>query len=211
MKRIIHETDIGTVFEVAITDDNDDVIDISSASVKLIRFEKPDGTKIVRDATFNNDGSDGIITYTTVEGDIDLIGDWQVQGYAEITSGKFSSMKKRFRVENTLRTQQAEPEYPNIIVSGAGTTAVNGVYEYHSMQFEKPFYVMGGYFEEGSASILWMGIFDIESWLISLYEGSAYQAYYSSDDNVATPDLVTTWTPAPLKGELPVPAVTADT
>jgi hypothetical protein len=102
MTIFIHKADIGTKFELSIVDSDDTTIDVSSATVKYIYFKKPDGTKIRRTASFNTDGSDGIITYTTILADIDQIGEWQVQGYVEITAGKFFTEKKTFNVLETL-------------------------------------------------------------------------------------------------------------
>jgi hypothetical protein len=60
-----------------------DVLDISDATVKTIIIEKPDHTIISASATFLTDGSDGIIYYRTVAGDLSLAGDYGVQGYIE--------------------------------------------------------------------------------------------------------------------------------
>jgi hypothetical protein len=104
MTTYIHNADIGTIFRLTITDTDEAVIDVSSASVKYLYFQKPDGTKIKRTATFYTDGSDGIIQYTSISGDIDQTGLWQVQGYVETSDGKFFTEKTGFSVLATLYT-----------------------------------------------------------------------------------------------------------
>ena len=84
----------------------------------------------------------------------------------------------------------------NIIVSGAGSSEVNGTYVESGTTNYKPFYVYGDYV------IMWNGL-EI-AWVILHSDG--YPTYYYSSDDVATPDLCTTWVVN--KGEPPVPTVT---
>ena len=95
----------------------------------------------------------------------------------------------------------------NIIVSGAGTTAVNGTYEYGGMYQDKPYYLYSGHFifretweeDELCEWIIAHGDFDNSSPLYS----SGVVSYIGVD----TPDLVTTW--QRVSGvSLPVPTVT---
>ena len=89
--------------------------------------------------------------------------------------------------------------YPDIIVSGAGTSDVNGVYSYAGELYGKPYY------ESGVNEILWVDFFGFKLWSIAVDTTNIYE----STDDVATPDLVTTWT-AVNDGIAPVPTVTAD-
>jgi hypothetical protein len=102
MTTYIHNADIGTIFRLTITDTAGVVIDVSSASVKYLYFQAPDGTKERKTASFYTDGSDGIIQYTGVSGDIDQTGVWQVQGYVETSDGKFFTEKTTFSVLSNL-------------------------------------------------------------------------------------------------------------
>ena len=104
MTTYVHNADIGTIFRLTITDTAGVVIDVSTASTKFIYFQKPDGTKVKETAAFYTDGTDGIIQYTSVSGDIDQTGLWQVQGYVETSDGKFFTQKTTFSVLNTLYT-----------------------------------------------------------------------------------------------------------
>ena len=88
--------------------------------------------------------------------------------------------------------------YPDIIVSGAGTSDANGTYSY-VMEFSgRPLY------ENDDNRIWWT---DNKWTIINAFEiGNRYE----STDDVATPDLVTTWTVGD-DGSLPVPTVTIAT
>ena len=101
----------------------------------------------------------------------------------------------------------------DMIVAGAGTSEVNGTYAENGTKFEKPRYRMAsaqsvtGYFY-----VVWSGPFN--HWCISV-QGDDSVTYsqihagsrYYSADNVATPDLCTTWVIA--SGANPPPTVTA--
>lgn len=102
MTTYIHKADIGTIFELTITTEAGVAIDVSTASIKFIYFQKPDGTKVKETAAFVTDGTNGKIKYTAVAGDIDQVGDWQIQGYVETSDGKFFTRKTKFEVLPTL-------------------------------------------------------------------------------------------------------------
>jgi hypothetical protein len=100
---IIHVGDVGTIFRLTITEDDDvTAVDVSLASVKTFYFKKPDGTKLAATAEFNTDGADGKLVYTTIEDDIDAVGTWQVQAYVEIGAAKYYSSKQTFSVHSNL-------------------------------------------------------------------------------------------------------------
>ena len=82
----VRKDDIGTVFEVTVKD-NGIVVDVSSVSVKQIKFLRPDGTINTQTAAFKTNGTDGIITYTAVSGDLNASGVWRAQAYIEWAAG----------------------------------------------------------------------------------------------------------------------------
>ena len=90
--------------------------------------------------------------------------------------------------------------YPDILVSGAGTSDANGTYSYAGDSYGKPYY------ENGSNLIVWVDFLGYKQWTISV-DGTGV---YESTEDVATPDLVTTWTVG-VDGTLPVPTVTIAT
>ena len=86
----------------------------------------------------------------------------------------------------------------NIIVSGAGSTEVNGTYvDTGQLSGNRPVYVNNANSDIG---IVW----DSGAWMIM--NPSTRVIYYYSSNNVATPDLCTTW--EVYSGESPVPTVT---
>jgi hypothetical protein len=97
----IHQNDIGTLFTITIVDCSIPV-NISGANVKNIKFTKPSGILVTKNANFLTDGSDGILTYTTVNGDLDEIGNWKLQAYLELGSNKYNSSIETFRVNRNL-------------------------------------------------------------------------------------------------------------
>jgi hypothetical protein len=97
----IHQNDIGTQFKITLND-CDTAVDLSAATVKQIRFTKPSGTVLTMTASFYTDGTDGIITYTSVAGDLDELGTWKIQAYVEVNGGKYSSSLQSFKVNRNL-------------------------------------------------------------------------------------------------------------
>jgi len=84
----------------------------------------------------------------------------------------------------------------NIIVSGAGSTEVNGTYVENGELGGRPYY------ENGDYAIGWDA-----GWLILNITELIF--YYIGEGNVATPDLCTKWE-LDESGELPVPTVTKE-
>lgn len=102
MSQQIHVNDVGTEFRIAITDDDSAIVDLSSATVLQIIFKKPDSTDLVVEANLYTDGTDGIIYYNAVEGDLDQSGLYKIQGYVEIGAGSFYSSIGSFKVHCNL-------------------------------------------------------------------------------------------------------------
>lgn len=105
-KETIQVGDIGTVFLFPITDGGT-VLDLSSATVKQIKFRKPKtatlaAETVIKTAAFATNGLDGVLQYTTVLNDIDRKGTWSVQAYVEIPNWKGHSDIKIFIVGDNL-------------------------------------------------------------------------------------------------------------
>lgn len=97
----IHVGDIGTVLRVTVQDD-DEVVDLSTATIKIIYLEKPAGTKLTKTAVFTTDGSDGKIQYVTIAGDLDAAGWWKIQAHVTLPAGSWYSDWQPFRVHANL-------------------------------------------------------------------------------------------------------------
>ena len=97
----IQEGDIGTKLLVTITD-NDAIVNISSASSLYIFIKKPDGSILTRSGTFETNGTDGKMYYTTVSGDIDTAGSYKLQGRVILANGSFYTSTVTFKVHCNL-------------------------------------------------------------------------------------------------------------
>ena len=98
MSKEIHVGDIGTEFRITILDDDNTIVDLSSASIIEIIFLKPDGSRNVVSAELYTDGTDGIIKYNTVSGDLDQSGVYKIQAYVEVGAGNYYSSIGTFKV-----------------------------------------------------------------------------------------------------------------
>ena len=78
------------------------IVDISTVTVKTFKFAKPTGDVIERTPVFEPDGVNGILKYTTVDGDLDQAGPWQLQAYVEFASGKWHTEIHTFHVAANL-------------------------------------------------------------------------------------------------------------
>lgn len=56
-------------------------LNISGATTKNIIIEKPNDTIITASGSFTTDGTDGLLYYRTVAGDLDQAGTYNVQAY----------------------------------------------------------------------------------------------------------------------------------
>jgi hypothetical protein len=94
----VHKNDIGTVIEITLKN-GASVVDISSATTKEIKLKKPvSATVLTKAAVFVTDGTDGKMKYTTISGDLDEVGVWQVQGHIINPSGEWHSDIKNMSV-----------------------------------------------------------------------------------------------------------------
>lgn len=96
MTEEIHRYDIGTVLKVTLME-GDAILSIAAASVRKIKLRKPSGEVVEKTASLFTDGTDGIMTYTTIADDLDETGEWKIQAYVEI-GGHWHSSTDTFRV-----------------------------------------------------------------------------------------------------------------
>lgn len=73
-------------------------VDIQDATVRRIKYRRPDGYSSYWSASASGTTA---ITYTTVAGDLSQAGEWQLQAYVENT-WKRHGLITRLRVEDTL-------------------------------------------------------------------------------------------------------------
>lgn len=93
----IHVGDIGTTFEIALTDAGE-VVDLSTNSGIEIIFKNPSAQVTTKTATLVGDGTTGRIKYVTVANDLSIAGSWQMQAKVSTPSGTWSSSIIKFKV-----------------------------------------------------------------------------------------------------------------
>lgn len=99
----LHENDVGTVLSVTVLDAQTKLaLDLSETTKKVFIFRKPSGTTVQKTASFGTDGSDGVLTYTFVAGDLTPFGSWSVNVYVETILGKWYSSVATFQVHANL-------------------------------------------------------------------------------------------------------------
>lgn len=100
----VQELNIGTRFIATIVEDGA-VRNVSTATVRKIIFKYPDGSSVIKGASFVTDGSDGKIYYDSEAGFLTPEGSWSHQGYVEMTAprtGKWYSEVKGFFVRANI-------------------------------------------------------------------------------------------------------------
>jgi len=101
----IHYNDIGTVILVTVNDcvsGTSTVLDLSTATTLELIFKSPSGTSTTKTASLFTDGTDGKITYLSVDGDFNEIGTWRIQAKIAIGGGIFRSDVGTFKVYENL-------------------------------------------------------------------------------------------------------------
>jgi len=98
----IRQNDVGTEIRVCIEDCDQNVVNLSGASLKQFVFKKPSGAILTKDALFFTDGSDGILSYVIASGDLNEIGTWQMQVHVNVDSNVWRSSFKSFKVHRNL-------------------------------------------------------------------------------------------------------------
>jgi hypothetical protein len=96
----IQKDDYGYTIELTYIDaDTDAAADISAFTVgQTLILEDPDGAQSEKSAAFDTDGSDGVVTYTVADGDIDQAGAWRLRLKLESASSIIRSRWVAFTV-----------------------------------------------------------------------------------------------------------------
>lgn len=100
----IHKDDVGTVMELTVVDEDGAIIPIDAALTKQIKLRKPPASGnppiiLTKAGVFVTDGTDGKMQYTTVAGDINFDGPWDIQGFISFgATDLFHTESKRFTV-----------------------------------------------------------------------------------------------------------------
>ena len=100
----IHVGDVGTVLTFSVLADGS-ALDLSSATTKDLIFDGPGSNyNFTKTLTFVNDGTDGLVKYLTEADTFPTAGDWTMQVYVELPSGKWYSSTAKVLVLAPLET-----------------------------------------------------------------------------------------------------------
>lgn len=97
----IHVNDIGTQIKVTVKD-GVNVVDLSSASSIKIILHPPSGSNLEKTGSLFTDGTDGIVYYNTISGDINQVGKWKLQVFVDFGSTEFYSDIHTFQVYRNI-------------------------------------------------------------------------------------------------------------
>ena len=99
----IHLNDIGTIFEITLKDDAG-LVDLTGATTTDLKFKKPDDdeTLVTKPGIPDGDPTSGILRYTTIADDLDVLGNWQIQVFLVLPGGSWSSDIGTFKVWENL-------------------------------------------------------------------------------------------------------------
>ena len=101
MSSEIHYGDIGVNFNITVMNGTA-VLNVSNANSINIIFQKPDGSDLTKTATLVTNGTDGNIRYTSVSGDLDQVGTWQIQARVDFGASVFSTDIQKFKVYRNI-------------------------------------------------------------------------------------------------------------
>lgn len=94
----VHTGEIGIIFKSQVVDQDNNVVNIGSGYTLSMVFRKPDTTYLTVTPILTTDGSDGLMSYTTKGGDINLPGAWQRQGVASGSTAYWTTDITQFQV-----------------------------------------------------------------------------------------------------------------
>jgi len=97
-----HVGDVGLILRATIKDENNAVVDVSTAITKQIKVCTPAGVTTAKTAAFLTTGVDGVIQYATVAGDISIRGRWRAEAYIVTAARSFHTSIHDFDVEDIL-------------------------------------------------------------------------------------------------------------
>lgn len=100
----IHQNDIGVMFKLTVKDQDGSVVVLGDSHSITVTFLRPDKTVSSKTALLFSDGTDGVVKYTTVSGDLNQAGRWQLQAIVSQTDdedaviSRFHSDAVKFKV-----------------------------------------------------------------------------------------------------------------
>lgn len=94
---------IGAKFKLTIRDPAGDIVNVSAATTKVLVVTPPDKVKRTYTLSFETDGTDGVVYYTTTSGVLNQTGIWRYHAIITMSGGQeFPSDIHMFRVKGNL-------------------------------------------------------------------------------------------------------------
>ena len=93
--------DAGTVIDITVKE-NGVAKDISNATTKEFRLRRPDGSVLKKTVAFKTDGTNGILTYTSIATDFNERAGYTWQVFYITPSGSWHTTRVKFNVEWNL-------------------------------------------------------------------------------------------------------------
>jgi hypothetical protein len=82
-----HVGDYGTPIILTIYKQDNTILDISATGSRVVYLINPSGSRIQKVGDLVTDGTDGKMQYSLENGDLNVEGQWKIQGYVIFTSG----------------------------------------------------------------------------------------------------------------------------
>ena len=97
----IQVDDFGWVGKLTLKQDGS-AVDISSYTTKKFILRNPVGATVEKTAIFDSDGTDGVLKYTILTGEIAVAGNWKVEARIAKTGAEITSNPHAFSVAERL-------------------------------------------------------------------------------------------------------------
>jgi hypothetical protein len=97
----LHQNNIGAEFRLVVQDDGV-AVDLSECLDPVIIILKPSGSRLEKAANLYTDGTDGILYYNCIDGDLDEVGLYKIQACVDIDDGVFYSSVASFKVHKNI-------------------------------------------------------------------------------------------------------------
>lgn len=101
-EKALQKGSIGNFLEIEVLENCVSPLNISGATLKEITIKRPDNTSFTRAADFTTDGTDGLISLTSIVTDLTLEGTYYIQAYLELPAWQGNTSIGEFDVEENL-------------------------------------------------------------------------------------------------------------
>ena len=93
---------IGVILRIKAIDSDAAAVDYSDATTLNIIIGYPDGTSSSKTGSFTTDGSDGLLQYATISGDLSMTGPHTIQGRFRASGLDVYTKRARFSVSDNI-------------------------------------------------------------------------------------------------------------